>query len=256
MKNLKLRGANNVRDFGGIVNREGKTVRYGCFLRGNALNKLKKSDVRVLREQYRLSSVIDLRTAQEAAEKPDISMEGVINYPIPVFSEATAGITRERSVNSLEILDRVPEFTELYEHMVRDEYSRKQLSRVFELILNKPDGEGMLWHCTQGKDRCGFVSALFLTLLDVDEETVFEDYLFTNTASSFDEKKYCFLVYLFTRDRERVAKVKRIYTADRAYLDAAFSAARELYGSVDGFLREGLGISDDDKAAFKEKYLE
>lgn len=256
MENLKLHGAKNIRDFGGLKNREGKTVKSGCFLRGNALNKLSKRDVRILTKQYRLGSVIDLRTAQEEREKPDAVIPGVRYSLIPIFSEATAGITREKDTTSLQMLDNCIEFVDLYAHMTRDEESRARLAEAFDLILNKPDGEALLWHCTQGKDRCGLVSALFLSLLDVEPEVILEDYLFTNTVPSPQEKMYAFLVRLLTRDEKRVEKVHRIYRADPAYLEAAFDGAAELFGSVDGFIRDGLGIDDEKKAAFKAKYLE
>lgn len=41
----------------------------------------------------------------------------------------------------------------------------------------------VLWHCTEGKDRCGLLSAIILFLLDVSEEDVMEDYLKTNKAA-------------------------------------------------------------------------
>lgn len=41
----------------------------------------------------------------------------------------------------------------------------------------------VLWHCTEGKDRCGLLSATILFLLDVSEDDVMEDYLKTNKAA-------------------------------------------------------------------------
>ena len=48
--------------------------------------------------------------------------------------------------------------------------------------MNKKNG-AVLWHCTEGKDRCGLLSATILFLLDVSEDDVMEDYLKTNKAA-------------------------------------------------------------------------
>src|SRR5262249_37690937 len=41
-------------------------------------------------------------------------------------------------------------------------------------------GGAVIIHCAIGKDRTGILSALLLTLLGVDRETIFADYLATN----------------------------------------------------------------------------
>lgn len=46
MKNIKLQGAKNIRDFGGIVNREGRRIKEKRFLRSSALDGLTKKTAR------------------------------------------------------------------------------------------------------------------------------------------------------------------------------------------------------------------
>lgn len=46
MKNIKLQGAKNIRDFGGIVNREGCRIKEKRFLRSSALDGLTKKTAR------------------------------------------------------------------------------------------------------------------------------------------------------------------------------------------------------------------
>ena len=58
--------------------------------------------------------------------------------------------------------------------MVTDEYSVSQITKVFQTILDNKNGS-TLWHCTEGKDRCGIISALFLSILDVDYSIIMED---------------------------------------------------------------------------------
>ena len=64
MNKIYLKGANNARDFGGIKNAEGKTIKENLFLRSNALDKLTKKDVEVLKAKN-IRTIIDLRTYVE-----------------------------------------------------------------------------------------------------------------------------------------------------------------------------------------------
>ena len=49
----------------------------------------------------------------------------------------------------------------------------------------------VLWHCTEGKDRCGLLSAVLLLALGVERSTILEDYLLTNHVNGtfFLQKK-------------------------------------------------------------------
>ena len=44
--------------------------------------------------------------------------------------------------------------------------------------------------------------------------------------------------------------------AGEAYLQAAYDTADRLFGSFDGFLREGLGITQEERERLRERYLE
>lgn len=40
------------------------------------------------------------------------------------------------------------------------------------------------------------------------------------------------------------------------YLDAAYDEVRRAHGSFDAYLRDGLGVTDADRAALRERLLE
>ncbi|MGN0521867.1 MAG: tyrosine-protein phosphatase [Eubacterium sp.] len=256
MENIKLKGAKNIRDFGGIVNVEGRRIKPCCFLRGNALNDLSGKDAKKLVDEYRLSTVIDLRTDVEIKEKPDREISGVNYIHIPIINESTIGISHEEEIDKKEVLNNLPDLCSLYRDIVSDEYCVEQLKKVFEVITANDGSSSILWHCTEGKDRCGTTSALFLSLLDVDTEAIYKDYLMTNSASSKNAKKYYYLVLLMTKSREKAEEIKKIFSAEREYLDSAFSAINDMYSGVDSFLQSKLGITQEVKAQMKEKFLE
>ena len=41
-----------------------------------------------------------------------------------------------------------------------------------------------MFHCTAGKDRTGFASALIFSLFGIDHETIIDDYLLSNKTSA------------------------------------------------------------------------
>ena len=70
-------GIINARDLGGLTTIEGKTIRKGLLLRTANLSQATEADLSKLRQDYRLSAVIDLRTAVERKGRPDRIPEGV-----------------------------------------------------------------------------------------------------------------------------------------------------------------------------------
>ena len=255
MKKIELDGANNVRDFGDTINQRGQRIKEKRFLRGNALDSLSEKDMGILRNQYHLSCVIDLRTDEEIAEKPDVEMESVQWLHIPVLKGSTIGITREEGTGKQTMdLNALPDMLEVYNHMVTDPFSVGQLKKVFQRVMADCDGS-VLWHCTAGKDRCGIVSALFLSLLDVEMDVILKDYLVTNEVAIHQAKEYGKLVEQHTGSAVLAEKVQKIFVADEAYLRAAVEAIQGAWGSCEGFIHKELGISHDAKKAFQEKVL-
>ncbi len=255
MRKIKLSGANNARDFGETVNKEGKKIKSGCFLRSERLSNISDTDASILFGRYNLRTVIDLRTNVERADDPDKEIWGVKNIHVPLFNEEVLGITHENNIDKRKMLDNLPDLKELYKVLVLDENCVPALKKVFEIITSAKDGEAVLWHCTEGKDRCGLVSALFLFMLDVDKEVIIEDYLLTNEAAEKRARKYRFLVKYLLRQPEKADIVYDLYRAKAEYIDNALDAVEETYGSIDSFLRDRLGITDEIKEKMKKRYL-
>ena len=63
----------------------------------------------------------------------------------------------------------------------------KHIGSVFRTIAHAR--EGVLFHCSAGKDRTGVVSALLLLLCGVEEKTIVEDYMLTGLylCEAFDD---------------------------------------------------------------------
>ena len=258
-------GERNTRDLGGIPTMDGRMTRYGRLLRGGALDKLTARDIKILQQAYGLQAVYDLRTGQERAERPDKVVPGARYEATPLFTEAAVGIMRETGADPGKVIGKakrgdiasvLPDMCKLYASMVTTPEVLEQLRVVVMACVTMQPSEGaILYHCTAGKDRTGVVSAILLEMLGVPRSEVMRDYVLTNVVSHHDANKYHFLVGVLLRDRESAAKLRHVFLAEEEYLNAAYRAIDETYGSMETFVREALGVTAQQQAVFRDTML-
>jgi protein-tyrosine phosphatase len=126
---------------------------------------------------------------------------------------------------------------------------------MFERIV-QPENLPALVHCTAGKDRAGFASAMVLSVLGVPRETVMEDFLLTNHYTAADTEKRLFQIELFSLFRVDGDALRPLFGVEPAYLDAAFEAIEARYGDFETYRREALGLDDAEVEAFRASLLE
>lgn len=233
----------NARDIGGLRTAQGRIISSGLLIRSANLTDATEADRNVLREKYRLSKIIDLRTEIERDEMPDVSMVTVDYLPIPIFDESVAGISHEKKSSNEQLLAVIPKMGQLYCKMVTDPPCRENLGKAARCVMEHDFSKGsVLWHCTEGKDRCGLLSAVLLLALGVKRSTIMEDYLLTNCVNTDKSEKYYQMVLSAGKTETEAEAIRDIFLAKEEYLDAAFSAIDAQYENADAFLRNGLNI--------------
>ena len=227
----------NLRDLGGIETRDGRRIRKGCLFRSAHLAQAEEHDLEGI------SAVIDLRTPGEREQGPDRTWQRQYR-PLPFFDEAQAGISREQM--SAEWM--LPEFAELYGWLVRE--CAGSFREILLKIMDHDFSTGaILWHCTEGKDRCGLTSALVLEILGVDREAILEDYLKTNLVNM--PKAISLRDRLsVSHGKEYADRIYQGYIADESYLRAAWAAMGDAY------ITESLRIPEEQIRAFRAAVLE
>ena len=133
-----------------------------------------------------------------------------------------------------------------------------------EYIFN-PENLPLLFHCTAGKDRTGFVAAATLKFLDVADEVVIGDYLLTNDLlqERANERVIVWRERLAAErgiseddvDPESLQALKTLMLTHRDMIQATFNAVADNYGTWHDLRREALGISDDQLEIFKSHVL-
>ncbi len=239
---IPLTSASNLRDLGGWPTADGRHVRTGLVFRAPALSRLNSDDQAVI-AKLGLRTVCDLRGVQEAASNP-VSLSGPEVLALPIEPSVGAGL-RDILRTGQDSGHASPDDMMA---LLRDAYrayalqSFAQYRALFAALL-APGGTPLLLHCSAGKDRTGFGSALLLSALGVSWADVMEDYLATNTlwrreiASRFDLP-------------EPVKDV--LFSAHENLLAAAFDAIREEYGSVDTYLEQAIGLDAAARARLVE----
>jgi len=226
------------------------------LLRTANLSETTVGDMRKLVEEYHLAKVIDLRTAMERNQKPDVVPETAEYVTNPIFDERVFGIshekTEQRNLDEIEI----PTLEDLYRMMLSEEMCLENFSRAVRLVMEHDFTTGsVLWHCTEGKDRCGLLAVFLLSALGVEREVILEDYLLTNETNVPKAEMVGKQLEALGKPEARIEAIKNTFLAKESYLNAAYEVIEKQYGDMDGFLREGLGITEDMLAKFREKML-
>ena len=245
MEKIKLRKLKNVRDisYGNIKPKR--------LIRGEALLKLPKGDKNKLLNEYNLKIVIDLRTSQEHADKPDIALEGVENIHIPLITMEEMGASSEKEGKQLVVKNHaLPDIYDYYRKMVTQK-RKDDWTKLFDYLINNKEGS-ILIHCTAGKDRSGVATAIILSALGIDKETIYQDYLLTNENPVVP---FSYKMFALSLDKKTRKEFMNYFKANEEYLDAAFDYIDELYGNMDNFLKDICGLSEEKRKQLKANYL-
>ena len=244
---LRLASADNFRDVAGTGDgyptRDGGRVRRGVCYRSNEL-QLTHADAAAL-ASLGITAVHDLRSAPEVEAHPDVEVPGAVWHHVEV-----AGIPMEMVAGLADTAAAERVMRDVYDGFVRSAASRAAYGDLLRALAT---GAGpQLFHCTAGKDRTGWAAALLLEIAGVDRDTILDDYLLTNEVSSATREKYLALVGEHLGEH-LVEVYEPTMVVAPEYLQTAYDAVEADHGSVEGYLRDGLGLDDATLAALRER---
>lgn len=261
-RSLRLSGAPNTRDLGGLKTIDGRTICPGRLIRSGALGLLTQHDIAAL-QALPLRKVVDFRTEREIQEKPDLEIPGAVQIHCPILPQLT-GVTRELGDDGIPAYFRMAMeigmnaetwMAGLYLPLVESEYSQQHYREFFQILLKHTEG-ALLYHCTIGKDRVGVGTMLVLSALGVDRETIMEDYLLTTPFTEQNRRTVCAEALAYTDDPAAQFALEAFESARQSYLDAAFQSIEQHFGTVDAYLSEVLEIGSQEREALRTLYLE
>lgn len=253
----------NTRDLGGMKTADGRKIRRGKLIRSGGLYRASENDIEKL--GHMIDTIVDFRSDNECSERPEPAVNGAVYYHIPILEKREAGVTRDEEsyeevrknmlVNAS--ISRAY-MMRTYKGFISSAYSRQQYERFIRLLMEDHE-KAVLWHCTAGKDRAGFGTVIIQEILGISREDIFADYLMTNDCLS-DEISEIIGTIREAMGGEITAEAEQalryMFAAWREYLEAAYTEAETRWGSFDRYIRDGLHITDEERAELRNIYLE
>ena len=267
-RTLTFEGIENARELGGLVMQDGRSIRYGKLVRSGELSKASDSDVAVLKKRFGLSDVFDFRFEGERSGKPDREIAGVTNtwlstLPetfVAAFSSGRADTTVVQSANLLESLasyafnPKAQQMAQkLYPAIVMDSTSQKRYGEFLRGVL-EADG-GALWHCSQGKDRCGWGSAFVLAVLGASRETIVEDFALSNVSYAPAIEALSAKIVEKGGSEAELGFIRSMIGVNVENFESTLEMIDAQYGSLQAYLEKALGFTADEQEALRRKYL-
>ncbi|MEE1352886.1 MAG: tyrosine-protein phosphatase [Acutalibacteraceae bacterium] len=270
---IGLTGVRNARELGGYRTSDGRVVRHGCLLRTGKLENMTDADRDRLLGTYHLKKIIDLRSPGEISRSPEPVLPGTeyINsaplgsifrcYVPAIDCRTPEGRNYLRSIfRSLLQLDRKGDLMKNYYTAGYNQICTTQQGieacRIFFRQLLEADGDTVLWHCSDGKDRTGSAALLLLLALGVDRETAIQDYLLSNDyLADLIQEGYDKTLQKF-RNPQVAADLASYRGVQRVWIEESFRAMERNFGTPDAFLRNAIGLTDSDFSKLRAAYTE
>jgi len=260
IRHIQLEGESNFRDLGGYKTSDGRMVKWGLLYRSGSLSKLTDGDLAIL-EKRGIQTVIDFRSTDEVEKLgQNRHLNGTQSVALPINPGNLTGVLME-ALQRDDFSSITPDvMVQLYRGFVRD--CTDQYSRLIQIAAD-PANRPLVAHCTHGKDRTGMGAATVLSALGVPWETVMYDYMLSNQyLKGESEAKKEQMRMLITKpggvplnDME-MAYIAPLFTVAPTYLDGARQEMVDENGSVENYIREGLGISDEVRDRLRNELLE
>ena len=254
---IPAEGIMNLRDLGGLPTIDGRKVKKGLLFRSGKLTDATESDKTMLAGRLHIGTVIDFRMEDETQQSPDPEIPGVENVYIKVFQTESAYEQQKRQ-NPVELLKGLLEehfLPEFYWQVLSRETGQQGYGQFLRILADAPEGQAVLWHCSEGKDRAGLATVLILHVLGVSRNLIFEDFAYSNSVfaeriADFREslKKLGFA-------GEEIDELLTVASVSEEYLKSAISRLESTYGSLDGYIKNQLKIDEETRELLRNKFL-
>ena len=116
-----------------------------------------------------------------------------------------------------------------------------------------------MWHCAGGKDRTGILTVLLCEVLQISKKDIEADYLATNLYKQKEaDAEIINIQKILPPDclpDVAIYMTKYTWLAHIEYLQHFYNLIEENHGSIQNFLRNAVGLTEDEENALRNKYL-
>ncbi|GII99698.1 protein-tyrosine phosphatase [Sediminihabitans luteus] len=234
-----LDGLANLRDVGGIPAGD-RTIRPGVLYRADSLAALTPAG-RAQLAASSIGAVVDMRSSTEVLASPGWAPDAPHPrlHPMPMLEGA------------VQQLATMPTLEGVYRDLLQG--AGEQFVQVARLVVETAP-EGVLVHCTAGKDRTGVATALLLLAVGADREAVLADYALSSDNLDGPWMERTSAAVRAAGAELTPALVELLGGTDPVGLDRVLAEVEEQHGSVLGYLR-AHGLTDAEAEGLQERLL-
>ena len=268
-RTIPFESIENGRELGGLVMQDGRSIRWGKLVRSGNLSLASDQDVALLKDSFHLSNVYDFRFDAEAQSHPDREIESVTitrlsTLPQALIAGFSAGRTDTTQIQSANLLDALAKYAflpqaqemagKLYPAIVTDTLSQRLYGEFLKGVLNAEGG--VLWHCSQGKDRAGWGTAFVLAALGADRKTIVEDFSLSNVSYAPAVEALSERIVQQGGGEAELAFIHSMVGVSVENFESTLDLIDTQYGSLTAYLENALGFSAAEQTALRDKLLE
>jgi protein-tyrosine phosphatase len=161
----------NFRDLGGYKARGGSTIVWRRVFRSGEMYSMTPADFKKLKEKLRIKTIIDLRSDFEIAKDGLglISGSGIKHFQIPLIKD---GGDKEGNIRRYSGHTNMGQF---YVCLSGQKDYVTGIINALEIIAVK-ENHPLVFHCSAGRDRTGFLASILLSVLGVSGGRIEKDY--------------------------------------------------------------------------------
>lgn len=261
-RHIPLEGQTNFRDIGGYKTVDGRTVKWGQVYRTGELPRLTDEDVAILKK-LDIRMVHNFLLDEEIAERgedrlPDTSQ--LVKNPIKTSADdLVLAVVEARKTGDFSLIP--PELNKDVHRILALE-GREEYAAMIR-ALSDPENRPFAYHCSHGVHRTGTATAILLSALGVPWENVREDYLLSNTYRAEENEKRikeltseAAITLGITEKDVDTTNIVAFYLLQGDYIDGTLEVIDQEYGTMDNYLKTGLGLSREEIDVLREQLLE
>ena len=228
MSRFLLSSTLNTRDLGGYPTDCGRVTTYKAFLRSDLPVYVSDDDVDLLLSNN-ITTIVDLRSDDEVQCKP-CALKNHKNfeyYHCKIYGDGY-------------LPESIEEVPISYFKMVDEQ---KTILDTMRILAKSKDG--VLYHCTAGKDRTGVISALLLLLAGVSKTDILADYEISRLYLDSMLQQFC-------KNNKNIDI--NIITPKGEYMGKFLDLFEQKYNSVEEYFSQ-IGLSGSEVMKLKRKLI-
>jgi protein-tyrosine phosphatase len=200
------------------------STRRGVLVRASSLGELSAAGLDSMR-QHGIRSVIDIRSPDEIAERPSPFADGT------AYRNAHFVLGRTIQVNQAAIAGTMPA------ELARLASPNSGLAEVIRAIASAEPG--IVLHCVAGRDRTGFIVAVVLAALGVDDDDIVADYVLSDEELQAEYERF------IATHADDEADIRGAIARRAETMRSVLTTLRAEYGDAASYLR-AAGVADTD----------